>query len=133
MEDCFKKFHHAAYSYIGLGVVIVFLTIFFIPSVHFRTGFWPLAGGIVVLLILSYFLYRGVAWLAKVLSFFALSRTVWWMYSYFAFGDETGSWAYLVNAILNGVILFMLVRAAWDITIPLDRLPFRGDKNAKTA
>jgi cell division protein FtsW (lipid II flippase) len=65
MENSLNKFQQAAISYVGLGVVIVLMTTFFIPSSHYRSGFIPLLIGIVVLLVISYFLSKGVKWLAE--------------------------------------------------------------------
>lgn len=113
----FNRFQQAAISYVGLGVVIVLITTFFIPSSHYRSGFIPLLIGIVILLVISYFLFRGVKWLAYVLSLMALGRTAWWAYSFIAFGDEGSSWVYVLNALLNSAILFMLIRAILDTTL----------------
>jgi hypothetical protein len=83
-----QKYHQAAFTYVGIGVVIVILTMVFIPEAHHRSGIVPLLIGIVVLLGLAYFLYRGVRWLAILLCLFAVGRSCWWIYSFFTFADE---------------------------------------------
>jgi len=118
LEKNLTKYQHAAYAYVGLGTGIVLLTTFFVPSHHYRSDFIPLFIGIIILLAISYFVYRGVSWLTKFLSIAALVRTVWWGYSFYIFGDEETSWVYLMNALLNCAILFMLARAGWDLRFP---------------
>ncbi len=107
-----RKYHQAACSYLGIGVVIVILTIVFIPEAHYRSGIIPLLAGIAVLLVLTYFLYRGVRWLALVLCVLALARSCWWIYSFMAFADEETRWVYIMNALLNVIVVYMLARAA---------------------
>jgi hypothetical protein len=111
-----RKYHQAAYSYLGIGVVIVILTIVFIPEAHYRSGIIPLLAGIAVLLALTYFLYRGVRWLALVLCVLALARSSWWIYSFIAFSEEETRWVYMMNALLNMVVVYMLARAAAEKT-----------------
>jgi hypothetical protein len=106
------KCKQAAIVYVGIGVAIVVLTALFIPEAHYRSGFLPLLIGIAVLLVLSYFIYRGIRWLIVILTFLAAARTVWWVYSYFAFADEETRWVYIMNAALNSFVVFMLARAA---------------------
>ena len=112
MTSYFRKYHHAAYSYVGIGVVIVVLTVVFIPDAHHRSGFIPLLAGIVMLLALAYFVYRGIRWLAIVLSVLAMARSCWWIYSFIAFADEEARWIYIINAMLNMLVVYMLARAA---------------------
>jgi hypothetical protein len=96
---------------VGIGTTIVILTTLFIPEAHFRSGFVPLILGIVVLLVLSYFIFRGIRWLIIILTILATARTVWWIYSFFTFADEGTRWVYIINAVLNIVIILMLTRA----------------------
>jgi hypothetical protein len=113
-----RRYHQAAYSYLGIGVVIVILTIVFIPEAHYRSGIIPLLGGIAVLLVLAYFVYRGIRWLVIVLSVLALARSCWWIYSFIAFADEETRWVYMMNAMLNTVVVYMLAKAAAEKTEP---------------
>ena len=112
MTSYFRKYHQAAYSYVGIGVVIVVLTVVFIPDAHHRSGFTPLLAGLVVLLGLAYFVYRGIRPLAIILSVLAVARSCWWIYSFFAFADEEARWIYIMNAMLNMIVVYMLARAA---------------------
>lgn len=105
------KCKQAAIAYVGIGGVIVILTTLFIPEAHYRSGFVPLLIGIFVLLVLSYFIFRGIRWLIFILTFLAAARTVWWIYSFFAFADEETRWVYMINAVLNVFVIFMLARA----------------------
>jgi hypothetical protein len=121
MTTFIQKYHQAAFSYVGIGVVIVILTMVFIPEAHHRSGIVPLLIGIVVLLGLAYFLYRGVRWLAILLCLFAVGRSCWWIYSFFTFADEDTRWAYMMNAMLNIIVVYMLVRAAAEKKKPLEK------------
>jgi uncharacterized membrane protein len=112
------KYHQAAFSYLGIGVVIVVLTIVFIPEAHYRSGIFPLLAGIAVLLALTYFLYRGVRWLALTLCVLAAARSCWWIYSFIAFAEEETRWVYIMNALLNMIVVYMLARAAAEKTEP---------------
>jgi hypothetical protein len=111
MSKNLEKCKQAAIAYVGIGTTIVILTTLFIPEAHFRSGFVPLLLGIVVLLVLSYFIFMGIQWLIIILTFFATARTVWWIYSFFAFADEGTRWVYIINAVLNIFIILMLARA----------------------
>jgi hypothetical protein len=111
MSNSLEKCKQAAIAYVGIGTTIVILTTLFIPEAHFRSGFVPLLLGIVVLLVLSYFIFMGIQWLILILTFFAAARTVWWIYSFFAFADEGTKWVYIINAVLNIFIILMLARA----------------------
>jgi hypothetical protein len=113
-----RKYQQAAYSYLGIGVVIVILTIVYIPEAHYRSGVIPLLAGIAVLLALTYFLYRGVRWLALVLCVLAVARSCWWIYSFIAFADEDTRWVYIMNALLNTVVVYMLARAGVEKAEP---------------
>ncbi len=108
------KCKEAAIAYVGLGVAIVLMTVLFIPEAHYRSGFIPLLGGIIVLLVLAAFIYRGIRWLIIILAVFATGRTAWFIYSYFVFSDEQTRWVYLINAVLNCGVVLMLARAAAD-------------------
>lgn len=112
------KYHQAAFSYVGIGVVIVILTMVFIPDMHYRSGILPLLGGIGVLLVLAYFVYRGIRWLTIVLCILALARSGWWIYSFISFADEDTRWVYMMNALLNVVVVYMMARAAAAKTEP---------------
>ncbi len=112
MMENFSKYRQAALSYVGIGVVIVVLTTAFIPEAHYRSGFIPLLAGIVVLLALAYFIDRGVRWLVIVIAMLAVVRSCWWIYSFIAFADEDTRWVYIINAILNMIVIYMLARAA---------------------
>ncbi len=118
MRRNLRRYQQAAYTYLGIGVVIVLLTIVYIPEAHYRSGIIPLLGGIAVLLVFTYFIYRGVRWLALVLCVLALARSCWWVYSFIAFADETTRWVYIINALLNVVVVYMLAKAAADKTEP---------------
>jgi hypothetical protein len=123
MAKDLAKCKQAAIAYVGIGVAIVILTTLFIPEAHYRSGFVPLLLGIVVLLVLSYLIYRGIRWLIIILTFLATARTVWWIYSFFAFADEATRWVYLSNALLNIVIIFMLARAVKGLSSAVPPLP----------
>jgi hypothetical protein len=114
-----RKYHQAAFSYVGIGVVIVVLTTVFIPEAHYRSGLLPLLAGIVVLLALAYFVYKGVRWLAIILCVFSAARSCWWFYSFIAFADEDTRWIYIINAVLNVSIVYMLARAAFAKNEPI--------------
>jgi hypothetical protein len=118
MAGNMRKYHQAAFSYVGIGVIIVILTMVFIPDMHYRSGIVPLLGGIAVLLVLAYFVYRGIRWLTIVLCVLALARSGWWIYSFIAFADEDTRWVYIMNALLNMVVVYLLARAAADKTEP---------------
>ena len=118
MTQDIRKYHQAAFSYVGIGVVIVILTMVFIPNMHYRSGIVPLLGGIAVLLVLAYFVYRGIRWLTIVLCVLALARSGWWIYSFIAFADEDTRWVYIMNALLNVVVVYVLARAAAAKTDP---------------
>ena len=118
MSGNIMKYHQAAFSYVGIGVVIVILTMVFIPDSHYRSGIVPLLAGIVVLLVFAYFVYKGIRWLVIVLSVLALARSVWWVYSFTAFSGEETQWVYVLNALLNLIVVYMLVRAAVSKTGP---------------
>lgn len=114
MAKSLAKCKQAAIAYVGIGVIIVILTTLFIPEAHYRSGFLPLLLGIVVLLVLSYFIFRGIRWLIIILTILATARTAWWVYSFFVFADEGTRWVYLLNAVLNIIIILMLIRAVTD-------------------
>jgi hypothetical protein len=114
MATNLRKYRQAAYSYIGIGVVIVVLTAVFVPEAHYRSGIIPLIAGIVVLLTLAYFVYRGVRWLVIILGVLAAGRSCWWIYSFIVFADEQTRWVYVLNALLNMIIVYMLMRAATE-------------------
>ncbi|UCF86854.1 MAG: hypothetical protein JSV71_05055, partial [Nitrospiraceae bacterium] len=59
----------------------------------------------------SYFIFRGIRWLIIILTILATARTTWWVYSFFAFADEGTRWVYIMNAVLNIIIIVMLIRA----------------------
>jgi hypothetical protein len=105
------KCKQAAIAYVLTGVAIVVLTTLFIPEAHYRSGFVPLLIGIIVLLVLAYFIFRGIRWLIFILTALATARTAWWIYSFFVFTDEASRWVYIMNAVLNCFIIFMLGRA----------------------
>ncbi len=118
MSKNIGKYHQAALSYVGIGVVIVVLTTLFVPDAHYRSGFIPLLAGIVVLLALAYFISRGVRWLVIVIAMLAAGRSGWWIYSFIAFADEHTRLVYIINAGLNMIVIYMLARAAAEkITI----------------
>ncbi|MFQ5560552.1 MAG: hypothetical protein ACE5FU_08215, partial [Nitrospinota bacterium] len=96
-----SKYRQAAGSYVGLGVVIVLLTTLFIPSSHYRSGFIPLVVGVLVLLGFAFFITKGIRWLAGAICALSVMRTGWWLYSFFAFGNEGSSWVYLACAFCN--------------------------------
>ncbi len=112
MTEYLSKYRQAALSYVGIGVVIVVLTTVFIPEAHYRSGFIPLLAGIVVLLVLAYFINRGVRWLVILIAALAVIRSGWWIYSFVAFAAEDARWTYIVNAVLNVIVIYMLARAA---------------------
>lgn len=122
MIEGLAKYRQAAIAYVGIGVVIVILTTLFIPEAHYRSGFVPLLIGIVVLLVMAYFVFRGVRWLVLILTILATGRTAWWIYSFFAFADEGSSWVYMINAVLNIFVIIMLARAAAGKESRSDRL-----------
>ncbi|MBC8414275.1 MAG: hypothetical protein ISR96_09155 [Nitrospira sp.] len=108
-----NAYHQAAVSYVAVGVAVVLLTILYIPGAHYRSGFWPLIAGVVVLLVLARFVWKGVRWLTVTLSVLSLVRFGWMVYSFVNFADEETSWVYMVNAILMLSIVYMLARASW--------------------
>ncbi len=112
MTEKLNKYRQAALSYVGIGVVIVVLTTLFIPEAHYRSGFIPLLAGIVVLLVLAYFINRGVKWLVIVIAMLAAARSGWWIYSFIEFADEHTRLVYIINAGLNMIVIYMLARAA---------------------
>ena len=118
MKRNISRYQQAAFAYLGIGVVIVLLTIVYIPEAHYRSGIIPLLAGIAVLLVFTYFIYKGVRWLVIVLSVLALARSGWWVYSFTAFADEETRWVYVINALLNLIVVYMLVRAAASKTEP---------------
>ena len=118
MNRNIRRYQQAAYTYLGIGVVIVLLTIVYIPEAHYRSGIIPLLAGIAVLLVFTFLIYRGVRWLVIVLSVLALARSGWWVYSFTAFTFEEKRWVYLLNALLNLIVVYMLVRAAASKTEP---------------
>ena len=124
-------FKQAAYSSVLGGIGTVLLTLFFLPAAHYRRGVAYLIPGIILLLIIGYFIYKGYVLLTRIIAILAIGRTLLFTLNFLLhepvavalpFIDPprkiilisgTGNPVFLIMALITGFIAFMLIRAGW--------------------
>src|SRR3972149_10301364 len=126
-----NRCRQAAYSYIlGRGSAVL-LTLIFIPASHYRGGVAYIIPGIIFLIVIGCFIYKGYRLLTRIIAILALGRTLLFTLNFLlympvavplpfvdpprkiVFIRGTGKPIFLMMALLTGFVAFMLIRAGW--------------------
>ncbi len=124
-----KKFHQAALTYAGIGILVVLLTLLFAVPARKASLLLYLAPGIFFVLIFALLIYKNFRKLTMALCFLAGLRTVLFMLNFFGIHVEYPFLGFrvhvlmtqpfrpifLINSLLMVLIAYMLARAAWDL------------------
>ena len=126
-----NRFRQAAYSYILGGGSTVLLTLIFIPASHYRGGVVYIIPGVIFLIVIGCFIYKGYRLLTRIIAILATGRTLLFTLNALLpmpvavtipFVDPprkillisgTGKSIFLIMAIITGFVAFMLIRAGW--------------------
>lgn len=127
-----EKFHQAAFTYFGVAIIVVLLTLFLGGTPERKVSeIRYLIFAIPVLAILALLIYKGYRTLTRVLAVLAGIRTLVFLSNFLGlrigidfrsftpqFSTEnffTFNYLYLVTGLLTGFICYMLARAGWDL------------------
>ncbi len=124
-----KKFHQAALTYAGIGILVVLLTLLFAVPARKASLLLYLAPGIFFVLIFALLIYKNFRKLTMVLCLLAGLRSLLFMLNFFGihlgypfFGfrvhvlmTQPFRPIFLINSLLMALIAYMLARAAWDL------------------
>ena len=126
-----NRFRQAAYSYILVGSSTVLLTLIFLPVSHYRGGVAYIIPGVIFLIVIGYFIYKGYRLLTRIIAILALGRTLLFTLNFLLYMpvavplpfvdpprkivliSGTGKPIFLMMALLTGFVAFMLIRAGW--------------------
>jgi hypothetical protein len=126
-----EKFRQAAFTYFGIAILVIFLTIFLGGTPERKAGeVRSVIPGVIVIGILSILIYKEYHTLTRILTILAGIRTLFFLLNFLGFqlGYDfrthairfsaenlfTFNYLYLILALLTGFILYMLARAGWD-------------------
>ncbi|MBI4482142.1 MAG: hypothetical protein HY652_04535 [Acidobacteria bacterium] len=124
------KYCQAAVSYVGVGTLIVLLTVLFGIPQRKAGHVVLLLPGFVFILLFAFLIFKRFRILTMILSVLAAARTVLFLVNFFGLNIEFSfrtfrflvhesvfvyNPVFLVNGLLMVFICFMLVRAAWDL------------------